>query len=249
MSTRKTIPSRSGGAGKGGGEDPGKSPEQEEGAQPPVLHGAGHCKWFNVRMGFGFISMTSRGGSPVDPPLDVFVHQSKLFMEGFRSLKEGEPVEFTFKKSSKGLESLRVTGPGGGPCAGSERRPKGKTMLQKRKPKGDRCYNCGGLDHHAKECSLPPQPKKCHYCQSIAHMVAHCPHKTLTPPPPSTSSQGRLGTDLQASTSAAALPPYPQESGDGHGRSSQEVSPNSKASGSPEDPARKGPSVQKRKKT
>lgn len=67
-----------------------------------------------------------------------FSPQSKLVMEGFRSLKEGEQVEFTYKKSSKGLESLRVTGPGGGPCAGSERRPKGKVPLQKRKPKGDR---------------------------------------------------------------------------------------------------------------
>ena len=88
-------------------------------------------------MGFGFVSMINREGSPVDILVDVFVHQSKLFMEGFRSLKEGEPVEFTFKKSSKGLESIRVTGPGGSPCLGSERRPKGKT-LQKRKPKGDR---------------------------------------------------------------------------------------------------------------
>lgn len=67
-----------------------------------------------------------------------FSLQSKLVMEGFRSLKESEQVEFTYKKSSKGLESLRVTGPGGGPCAGSERRPKGKVPLQKRKPKGDR---------------------------------------------------------------------------------------------------------------
>lgn len=56
-------------------------------------------------------------------------------MDGFRSLKEGEPVEFTFKKSSKGLESLRVTGPGGAPCVGSEKRPKG---VQKRRSKGDR---------------------------------------------------------------------------------------------------------------
>ena len=68
----------------------------------------------------------------------VLSQQSKLVMDGFRSLKEGEQVEFTYKKSSKGLESLRVTGPGGGPCAGSERRPKGKVLLQKRKPKGDR---------------------------------------------------------------------------------------------------------------
>lgn len=63
--------------------------------------------------------------------------QSKLHMEGFRSLKEGEAVEFTFKKSSKGLESLRVTGPGGIHCVGSERRPKGK-KVQKWRSKGDR---------------------------------------------------------------------------------------------------------------
>lgn len=63
--------------------------------------------------------------------------QSKLHMEGFRSLKEGEAVEFTFKKSAKGLESIRVTGPGGVFCIGSERRPKGKNV-QKRRSKGDR---------------------------------------------------------------------------------------------------------------
>ncbi len=67
----------------------------------------------------------------------VCLSQSKLHMEGFRSLKEGGAVEFTFKKSSKGLESLRVTGPGGTHCLGSERRPKGKSV-QKRRAKGDR---------------------------------------------------------------------------------------------------------------
>uniref|UniRef100_A0A8C4ZBN1 Uncharacterized protein n=1 Tax=Gadus morhua TaxID=8049 RepID=A0A8C4ZBN1_GADMO len=190
-----------GGAGKGVGEDPDKSPERGERGGPQSVSGAGFCKWFNVRMGFGFISMTSSEGSLVEPPLDVFVHQSKLVMDGFRSLKEGEQVEFTYKKSSKGLESLRVTGPGGGPCAGSERRPKGKVLLQKRKPKGDRCYNCGGLDHHAKECGLPPQPKKCHYCQSIAHMVALCPHKAAAPAPGS--------QDEHASTSHTPPPPPP----------------------------------------
>ncbi|KFR12756.1 Protein lin-28 B, partial [Opisthocomus hoazin] len=228
----------SAGASKGG-DEPGKLPEQEEEEESQVLHGTGHCKWFNVRMGFGFISMSNREGSPLESPVDVFVHQSKLYMEGFRSLKEGEPVEFTFKKSSKGLESIRVTGPGGSPCLGSERRPKGKTV-QKRKPKGDRCYNCGGLDHHAKECSLPPQPKKCHYCQSIMHMVANCPHKTVL-------QQPRRG-----GTHGYSSPSYSQEGRsetlERSGRSPQEAS-SSKLSASPEEPSRKGPSVQKRKKT
>uniref|UniRef100_A0A3P9KVX3 Lin-28 homolog B (C. elegans) n=1 Tax=Oryzias latipes TaxID=8090 RepID=A0A3P9KVX3_ORYLA len=199
-----TPASDTGGSAKGGGvrEEPAKAAEQEDRTRPQVLSGSGFCKWFNVRMGFGFISMTNSEGSPVEPPLDVFVHQSKLVMEGFRSLKEGEQVEFTYKKSSKGLESLRVTGPGGGPCVGSERRPKGKVPLQKRKPKGDRCYNCGGLDHHAKECGLPPQPKKCHYCQSITHMMAQCPHKPLAP--------SALGPqDPHASTSASSPGPRP----------------------------------------
>ncbi|XP_076129081.1 protein lin-28 homolog B [Alosa pseudoharengus] len=212
-----------GGASRGGGEVPATSPEQEDRSPAPVLTGSGHCKWFNVRMGFGFISMTSSEEGPVDPPMDVFVHQSKLVMEGFRSLREGEPVEFTFQRSSKGLEALRVTGPGGGPCAGSERRPKSKAPPLKRKPKGDRCYNCGGLDHHAKECGLPPQPKKCHYCQSITHMVAQCPHKT------SSSSQ-----DPQTS---------PESQGGSHeegGRSSS--SPQEGSSSAGDEPPHRGPS-------
>ncbi|XP_015283296.1 PREDICTED: protein lin-28 homolog B isoform X1 [Gekko japonicus] len=257
------VSSSPAGASKGG-DEPGKLPEQEEEeeeeeAGSQILHGTGHCKWFNVRMGFGFISMINREGSPLEAPVDVFVHQSKLFMEGFRSLKEGEPVEFTFKKSSKGLESIRVTGPGGIPCLGSERRPKGKTV-QKRKPKGDRCYNCGGLDHHAKECTLPPQPKKCHYCQSIMHMVANCPHKTVPQQP--TSYQGRYEAEPQPSTSTFQREggggygytplSYPQEGRadilEHSGRSPQEAA-SSKLSASPEEQSRKGPSVQKRKKT
>ncbi|NXA50221.1 LN28A protein, partial [Nothocercus julius] len=190
---------------KTGEEAAGDSPKAEK--EPQLLHGSGICKWFNVRMGFGFLSMTAKGGAALDSPVDVFVHQSKLHMEGFRSLKEGEAVEFTFKKSSKGLESIRVTGPGGVFCIGSERRPKGKS-LQKRRAKGDRrCYNCGGLDHHAKECKLPPQPKKCHFCQSIAHMVANCPAKAQQSP----GSQGKAAClreeeEEEEMRSPAALP-------------------------------------------
>lgn len=89
------------------------------------------------------------------------------------------------------------------------------------------CYNCGGLDHHAKECGLPPQPKKCHYCQSITHMVAQCPHKALAP---ATGSQ-----DQHASTSASSpgTGPYlcPLEEEERSGSSPLEGS-----SSSPEEP-------------
>ncbi|OCT94441.1 protein lin-28 homolog A isoform X1 [Xenopus laevis] len=165
-----------------------------------IFQGSGVCKWFNVRMGFGFLTMTTKEGSDLENPVDVFVHQSKLHMEGFRSLKEGESVEFTFKKSSKGLESTRVTGPGGAPCIGSERRPKVKGQ-QKRRQRGDRCYNCGGLDHHAKECKLPPQPKKCHFCQSPSHMVAQCPAKasqaTSLEEQPTSEEQGLIPETME----------------------------------------------------
>lgn len=50
-----------------------QSEEEEEAAA--LLRGSGVCKWFNMRMGFGFISMSSRDGTPLDPNLDVFVHQ------------------------------------------------------------------------------------------------------------------------------------------------------------------------------
>ena len=163
------------------GEDAGGRGPRSGGAAAGAR--AGICTWFNVHMGFGFLSMTARAGVALDPPVDVFVHQSKLYMDGFRSLKEGEAVEFTYKKSAKGLESIRVTGPGWVFCIGNERRPKGKNM-QKHRSKGDRCYNCGGLDHHAKECKLPPQPKKCHFCQSINHVVASCPLQAQQAPSP-----------------------------------------------------------------
>ncbi|XP_016343065.1 protein lin-28 homolog A-like [Sinocyclocheilus anshuiensis] len=84
--------------------------EEEEAASSEEdsssVRGSGFCKWFNVRMGFGFLSMTHREGICLDSPVDVFVHQSKLHMEGFRSLKEGEAVAFTFKRSSKDASTV-----------------------------------------------------------------------------------------------------------------------------------------------
>uniref|UniRef100_A0A8C5X0T1 CSD domain-containing protein n=1 Tax=Malurus cyaneus samueli TaxID=2593467 RepID=A0A8C5X0T1_9PASS len=151
-----------------------RSEEGEESQERvPPSAGSGICKWFNVHMGFGFLSMIAKGSVALLSPLDVFVHQRKLHMEGFCSLKEGEAVEFIFKESSNGLESIQVTGPRGIFCISRERRPKGKS-LQKRRSKGDCCYNCSRLHHQAKECN-------------ISHMVTNCPARAQQSP----SSQGK----------------------------------------------------------
>lgn len=84
----------------------------------------GHCKWFNVAKGWGFIS-------PEDGGQDIFVHQSVIKMSGFRSLGDEEKVEFECKASGKGFEATTVSGPQGADCLGSHRRPTSKKRFRK----------------------------------------------------------------------------------------------------------------------
>jgi CspA family cold shock protein len=60
----------------------------------------GSVKWFNDAKGFGFI--TQEGGQ------DVFVHHTSIVAEGFRSLAEGDKVEFEVVKGPKGLQAANV---------------------------------------------------------------------------------------------------------------------------------------------
>ena len=60
----------------------------------------GTVKWFNDAKGFGFIAQ--EGGK------DVFVHHTAINSEGFRSLKEGERVEFDIVEGPKGLQAANV---------------------------------------------------------------------------------------------------------------------------------------------
>ena len=61
----------------------------------------GTVKWFNAEKGYGFI--TGEDGN------DVFVHYSGLNMEGFKSLDEGEAVEYDVIQGQKGPQAVNVT--------------------------------------------------------------------------------------------------------------------------------------------
>jgi cold shock protein len=61
----------------------------------------GKVKWFNDSKGYGFIQRAAGD--------DVFVHHSAIKAEGFKSLAEGESVEFTVSKGPKGLQADNVT--------------------------------------------------------------------------------------------------------------------------------------------
>ena len=61
----------------------------------------GVVKWFNDAKGFGFI--TREGGRP-----DVFVHHSAIQSEGFRSLAEGDRVQFDVVRGPKGDQAANV---------------------------------------------------------------------------------------------------------------------------------------------
>ena len=62
----------------------------------------GSVKWFNGEKGFGFIAQD--GGGP-----DVFVHYSEIQGNGFKSLDEGQRVEFEVGQGQKGPQAQRVT--------------------------------------------------------------------------------------------------------------------------------------------
>ena len=62
----------------------------------------GRIKWFNDAKGYGFIEQPEGGE-------DVFVHFTSIEMEGFKTLTEGQEVEFEIRQGDKGLQAANVT--------------------------------------------------------------------------------------------------------------------------------------------
>lgn len=75
---------------------------------------SGTVKWFNASKGYGFISR--------EEGEDVFVHYSAINAKGFRTLEEGQRVEFIIEETPKGLQAADVEVVGGETSSGTETR-------------------------------------------------------------------------------------------------------------------------------
>ena len=60
----------------------------------------GRVKWFNNKKGFGFIEYKEN--------LDIFVHYNSIMIEGYKTLSEGQMVEFDLVETEKGLQAKNV---------------------------------------------------------------------------------------------------------------------------------------------
>ncbi|XP_078375611.1 uncharacterized protein LOC144658961 [Oculina patagonica] len=125
----------------------------------------GSVKWFNLVKGFGFITRD-------DAKEDVFVHQSAIKSKGYRSLEEGERVQFKIDSSDKGKIAVFVTSPDGG-NVGMSRKCRVKKGARKYT---SLCYNCNENGHRMKKCPYGRRnERKCHKCGAQSHLIRTCP--------------------------------------------------------------------------
>jgi CspA family cold shock protein len=78
-----------------------RPPITTQGRQSPVAQHKGKVKWFNNAKGYGFIGR--------DDGADVFVHYSAIQLDGYKTLKEGDDVEFDIVQGQKGPQADSVT--------------------------------------------------------------------------------------------------------------------------------------------
>jgi len=70
----------------------------------------GTVKWFNNAKGFGFINTDAKEGKDEHgDKIDFFAHFSAIEMDGYKTLKAGQPVNFEITQGPKGLHAVKIT--------------------------------------------------------------------------------------------------------------------------------------------
>ena len=86
----------------------------------------GRCKWFNNRLGYGFITVDN-SSEHNNVPSDLFVHQTNIHpnTSTYRTLRQGEYVSFSLSRDDNTVQAVNVTGVNGGPllCDTQTQRP------------------------------------------------------------------------------------------------------------------------------
>jgi cold shock CspA family protein len=122
----------------------------------------GSVKWFSNKKGYGFI--TPAEGSPISE--DIFVHQSSIHCDGYRTLDEGWQVEFEIGHDDDGkAKAINVTAPGGGPCTGV------RSRRSRDKPSSG---GGGGSKPHTNRNRRPNKPKEPFWHQDLTDAVKSC---------------------------------------------------------------------------
>lgn len=103
----------------------------------------------------------------------LFIFQSAIKSKGYRSLEEGEKVQFKTVSSDKGTIAAFVTSPDGGNVGCMSRKCRAKKGARKYT---SLCYNCNENGHRMKKCPYARRVERtCHKCGSRSHLVRTCP--------------------------------------------------------------------------